>query len=78
LIWALCVGLEKKGFVEFTTLEQSREPTPHLPPRDTHRVQLTDEQQNAVHVIEDALHTVREADAALRRPSDRVVAGRDG
>jgi primosomal protein N' (replication factor Y) len=56
-------GLEKKGFVEFTTVEQSREPTPHLPPRDTHRVQLTAEQRNAVAVINNALQNVRDAEA---------------
>jgi hypothetical protein len=66
-------GLEKKGFVEFTTVEQSREPTPHLPPRDTHRVQLTGEQENAVAVINDALQNVRNAET--KNPSVVLLQG---
>jgi primosomal protein N' (replication factor Y) len=66
-------GLEKKGFVEFTTVEQSREPTPHLPPRDTHRVQLTAEQENAVAVINDAQQNVRDAES--KNPSVVLLQG---
>ena len=51
-------GLEQRGYVEFTTIEISRDPTPHLPPRDTNFVQLTDEQRNAVDVIAQALGQV--------------------
>jgi primosomal protein N' (replication factor Y) len=44
-----------------------------LPPRDTHRVQLTIEQQHAVTVINDALHSVR--DAEKKNPSVVLLQG---
>ena len=54
---ALLRALEKKGFVEFSQLEIRRDPTENLPAADVKRVQLTDEQQNAVAMIEAALES---------------------
>ncbi|HVF09620.1 MAG TPA: primosomal protein N', partial [Abditibacteriaceae bacterium] len=51
-------GLEKKGYVEFTTVEQGRAPTAHMPQADVKRVQLTDEQSTAVAAIAAALREV--------------------
>jgi len=52
-------GLEKKGLVEFGTLEIQRNPTEEMPDADTQIVALTDEQQHAVAQIEDALQRTR-------------------
>lgn len=52
---ALLRGLEKKELVQFTTIEITRSPVAHLPPRDSGRVVLTDEQQHAVTRINELL-----------------------
>lgn len=54
-------GLEKKGYVEFTRLEQRRAPVPHMPPNDVGRVQLTPEQRAAVATIEKTLDAADDA-----------------
>lgn len=58
-------GLEKKGLLEFTVIEQLRAPVQQLPPRDINRVHLTAEQDGAVQIIETALQqTHDDAEAA--------------
>ena len=49
-------ALEKKGHVEILMWEVARIPTQNLPPADKGRVQLSDEQKNAVEQIGHALH----------------------
>lgn len=51
-------ALEKKGLVEIFTLEQARVPTLQMPPEDTARVQLTDEQQKAIDTIAGILQSL--------------------
>ncbi|MDQ3815250.1 MAG: primosomal protein N' [Armatimonadota bacterium] len=51
-------ALEKKGYIEFLTVEQKRAPVPHLPPPDVRRVELTAEQNAAVEKIETALRSI--------------------
>lgn len=53
---AVLRALDKKGWVEFTTIELTRAPVKELPPPDVHRVQLTDEQRIAVEKISQLLH----------------------
>lgn len=50
-------ALEKKGYVEILMWEVARIPTQNLPPADKVRVQLSDEQKNAVEQIGHALHS---------------------
>jgi primosomal protein N' (replication factor Y) len=63
-------ALEKKGWVEIVTVEQSRAPVKELPPPDVNRVQLTDEQQGAVVAIAKSLRS-RATTPETVRPSTR-------
>ncbi len=53
---AILRTLEKKGFVEIVMVELARVPTQNLPPADVERVELSQEQKNAVAQIERALN----------------------
>lgn len=66
-------ALEKKGFVEFSTIEQQRTPTSHLPPKDTNRVELTSEQVTAVNAIRESLDAAKAGDKSV--PSTVLIQG---
>jgi primosomal protein N' (replication factor Y) len=67
-------GLEKKGLVEFVTVEQRRAPIPDLPPRDTHAVQLSEDQQFAVDTIAGILN-IAMADGPKKEPEVVLLQG---
>jgi primosomal protein N' (replication factor Y) len=59
-------GLEKKKLVEFGAIEQSRASFTRLPASDRGRVQLSEQQHEAVAEIEDAMHAARSDDGSAR------------
>jgi primosomal protein N' (replication factor Y) len=64
-------GLEKKGLVQFSVVEQSRASFTRLPPSDAGGVQLNDEQTLAVQTIAEALEDTQNSE--LKADNSNVV-----
>ena len=62
-------ALEKKGHVEFTTVEQTRASFVNLPPADSGRVELNEEQSAAVAAISELLDASQTSDTQPQTPN---------